>query len=477
MSQTAAAEAKNVPFGTRDKLAYAAGDFGCNMSFALKSYLTVYWTQYMGVDSVLLAGLLIVVQVWDAINDPLIGTIVDADHHQYKRNKFLAYISVGSIGLLFAGALCFLPFPNAPTMVKNILFVAGYMIWDAFYTVANVPYGSMLSLISDDPAERAQLSTWRSVGSMAGSIGTAIIVPMVIYDASSNLRGGLMFWMALIMGVIGLICFRFMVNNTVVRVNLPVTVKEDTPKFNVFHAMKNFLQNRAAVGATLAPFGMFIAMYGASTASTVMFQAYFNAAQISGIVSMLGYIGIFLYMPFINKIVLRFGKKEATVAGCCISVLAYVLMLVLPITPDTKGLMLFIVCQLINSLGSGIGTCLAWSLMADATDYGEWKFGVREEGTTYSLHSFFRKLGQSIGPSLGLLLATWLGYDAALGAAQPIEVATTMRYLVAFMYLLSAIIQLVAYGLVYNLDKKTLASMQSDLAERRAVAAAAAEEA
>ena len=73
-----------------------------------------------------------------------------------------------------------MPFPNAPGMVKNILFIAGYMIWDAFYTVANVPYGAMLSLISDDPAERAQLSTWRSVGSMAGVIGTAIIVPMVI---------------------------------------------------------------------------------------------------------------------------------------------------------------------------------------------------------------------------------------------------------------------------------------------------------
>ena len=468
MSQTTADETgRTVPFGMKDKLAYAAGDFGCNMSFALKSYLTIYWTQYMGIDSVLLAGLLIVVQVWDAINDPLIGTIVDADRHQYKRNKFLAYISAGSIGLLFAGALCFLPFPNAPGMVKNILFIAGYMIWDAFYTVANVPYGAMLSLISNDPAERAQLSTWRSVGSMAGVIGTAIIVPMVIYDASSNLRGGLMFWMALIMGVIGLVCFRFMVNNTVVRVNLPVTVKEDTPKFNVFHAMKNFLQNRAAVGATLAVFGSYIAIYGASTATTVMFQAYFNAAQISGIVSMLGYIGVFLYMPFINQIVRRFGKKESIVAGCCISVLAYILMLILPITPDTRGLVLFVVCQLINSLGAGIGTCLAWSLMADATDYGEWKFGTREEGTTYSLHSFFRKLGQSIGPSLGLLLATWLGYDAALGASQTLEVATNMRYLVAFMYLLSAVIQLVSYGLIYNIDRKTLETMEKDLAQRR----------
>ena len=109
-----------------------------------------------------------------------------------------------------AGALCYLPFPQAPGMVKNILFVAGYMIWDAFYTVANVPYGSMLSLISDDPIQRAQLSTFRSIGSMGGALLTGMLIPVIIYDNQNNLRGEQMFVIALIMGVIGLICFRFM---------------------------------------------------------------------------------------------------------------------------------------------------------------------------------------------------------------------------------------------------------------------------
>lgn len=92
--------------------------------------------------------------------------------------------------------------------------------------------------------------------------------------------------------------------------------------------------------------------------------------------------------------------------------------------------------------------------MADAIDYNEWKFGVREEGTTYALHSFFRKLAQGIGPSLGLVLATKLGYDASLKAAQTIEVATRMRYLVPIMYLGSYILMIIAYGVVFNLDKR-----------------------
>ena len=128
-------------FGMIDKLAYAAGDFGCNMSFALKGTITIFWTQFIGIDEMAMAGLLLLVQVWDAINDPVIGAMIDADKRQYKRNKFLQYIHVGSIGLMVAGAACFLPVAGFPQFAKSLMFVAGYILWDAFYTIANVPYG------------------------------------------------------------------------------------------------------------------------------------------------------------------------------------------------------------------------------------------------------------------------------------------------------------------------------------------------
>ena len=463
---------KDTTFGTIDKLAYAAGDFGCNMSFALKTYITIYWTQYMGIDSVLMSGLLILVQVWDAINDPLIGAVVDADTHKYKRNKFLQYIWVGSIGLLVAGAFCYLPFQGAAYWAKCIMFVAGYMFWDAFYTIANVPYGSMLSLITDDPTERAELSTWRSLGSMGGSILTSIVVPMVIYDSDSNLRGAWMFPMALIMGVIGFICFQFMIKNTVVRVDTDVKTGEEKPNFNFLKGIGNFLRNRPAVGATLAPVGLFIGMYGASTASTVMFQSYFNAASVSGIFSMISYIPVFIYPFFIDRLVNKFGKKELCAFGSVLMCIGYGLAVVLPISADTTGLIVYALCHLIAGFGSGMSTCLSWSLMADATDYNEWKHGVREEGTTYALHSFFRKLAQGIGPSLGLLLAAALGYDESLGSAQTTATALNMRYLTAVMYLVSGVIQLIAYALVYNLDKETTAQMNAELNERHAAQAA-----
>ena len=467
MAKQAKLDAKGFrKFGMIDNLAYAAGDLGCNMSFALKGTLIIFWTQFMQMDSVVYAGLLLLVQIWDAINDPLIGSIIDADHRRYKLGKFKTYIFAGSVGLVVAGALCFLPFPGVPDMVKNILFVAGYVIWDAFYTVANVPYGSLLSLISEDPGDRASLSAWRSIGSLAGNMVPMIILPFLIYDENNNIVGNRVFLAALIMGIFGFLCFQFMIRKTVIRGNEYVEIGEEMPKFNVLKAIGNFLKNRPAVGATLAAMGMFIGMQGTSAAVTVLFQSYFKNVQFSGIVSAFSMIPIIFFTPLARKMVVKFGKKELATFGGIICVIAGLGLVFLPITPDNNGVMIYVVCQLIYALGMGIYSTVSWSMMGDAIDYTEWKNGTREEGTVYSLHSFFRKLAQGMGPSIVLVIMVALGYVEADKGNQTIEVATNMRYLVSYLYLFAGAMQFVGLGLVYNLDKKTLGKMNAELAAR-----------
>ena len=461
---------KNRPFGIRDSLAYAAGDFGCNMSFALKGTMAIFWTQFMRMDSVLYGLLLILVQVWDAINDPLIGTIIDNDKRtNYKRGKFLAYIWLGSIGLLVAGSMCFIPWvKDASSLIKGIVFVAGYILWDAFYTVANVPYGSLLSLISDKPADRASLSAWRSVGSLVAQVAAMVLLPILIYDANNNIKGETVFFIALIMGAIGFVAFQFMIRNTTLRVDENVACNEDAPKFNIWVALKNFAKNRPAVGATLAAMGMFLGMQGATTAVTVMFQSYFKNVALSGAVAAFAMIPIVLFTPLARKLVTKYGKKELATLGAVCSVVACALMLILPISPDGSGLILYVVCQLINSLGMGIYSTVSWGMMGDAIDYNEWKNGTREEGTVYSLHSFFRKLAQGVGPSLALFVMAALGYSEINAGNQLFSVALNMRYLVAGLYLVSAVMQLIGLGLIYNLDKKSVEKMNAELAARHA---------
>ncbi len=454
-------------FGMRDCLAYAAGDFGCNMSFALKSTMAIFWTQFMGLD-LWYSLLLVIVQVWDAINDPLIGSIVDADKHKYKRNKFLQYIWVGSIGLIVGGALCFVPVPNAPVWAKMIIFIAGYVIWDAFYTVANVPYGSLLSLISGNVADRASLSAWRSVGSLVGNMVPMVILPFIIYDAENNLIGERVFIAALLMGVLGFILFQYMIKNTEIREDVDIKVN-DGEKFNVIKAMGNFVKNRPAVGATLAAMGMFIGQQGAATAVVVLFQSYFKNAQIQGVVSMFAMIPIVLFTPLARKMVVKYGKKELATVGSICCVIAALAMIFMPITPDNKGLLIYIVCQLVYSLGLGIYSTVSWAMMGDAIDYNEWKTGKREEGTVYALHSFFRKLAQGVGPALALVIMVALGYVGENEGNQTAEVALNMRYLVSYLYGVAGLFALVGLGWIYNLDKKKLAQMNEELAQRNTV--------
>ena len=470
-------------FGMRDCLAYAAGDLGCNMSFALKGTMALFWTQVMGM-SAWYSLLLVIVQVWDAINDPLIGSLVDADKRPYKRNKFLQYIWVGSVGLIVGGACCFLPFPQAPVWAKFIIFIAGYVLWDAFYTVANVPYGSLLSLISKDPADRASLSAWRSIGSLVGNMIPMVVLKLIIYNEDNSLNGNMVFLSAFVMGILGFICFQFMIKNTVIRVDQDVMCNEDQPKFNVLKAMGNFLCNRPAVGATLAAMGMFIGMQGATTAVDVTFQIYFKNPQISGLIAMFAMIPIVVFTPLARKMVTKYGKKELSKIGALCYILGAVCLFAAPlgIIPVSEGntgldLIVYIVAQLICSLGLGIYSTISWAMMGDAIDYNEWKTGNREEGTVYALHSFFRKLAQGIGPAVAVAIMGTMGYvnnaiDPETGAefidVNLISWAHTLeiRSLVAVLYLVAGLFIFVGLGLVYNLDKKTLTRMNEELAQR-----------
>ncbi len=455
-------------FGMRDKVSYAAGDLGCNMSFALKSTIMfVFWTQFMALGEELYATLLLVVQIWDAINDPLLGSLFDMDKRKYRHGKFKTYIFVGAAGLVLSGLFFFLPLPNAPKVMRCVMFVLGYVLWDAFYTVANVPYGSMMSVITMDGSERSQLSTWRSIGSMIGNILPMVLLPILCYDASNNLKGEVVFVAALVMGVIGFICFMFMLKTTTIRVDEnEVTISEKTEKFNVFKAMKNFIKNPPAVGATLAAMAMFIGMQGSSAATTVLFQSYFGNAQISGIVMLIGYLPMFLFMPFIKTIVDKWGKKEACSVGSAVSVFG-ALLLFLPLGKGMAGLVGYVIAQVFFGLGLGFYTCVSWALMADAIDYNEWKNGSKEEGTVYSLHSFFRKLAQGLGPSIVVLIMGALGYVGSNGGNQAFEVAERMKWLVAALYTFSAVVMFISITFVYNLDKKKVAQMTDELTARR----------
>ena len=178
-------------------------------------------------------------------------------------------------------------------------------------------------------------------------------------------------------------------------------------------------------------------------------------------------IPILLFTPLARKMVAKYGKKELATVGAIISIVASALLFI--VIPNNTGfdLIIYIACQLLYALGLGIYSTVSWAMMGDAIDYNEWKNGTRDEGTVYSLHSFFRKLAQGIGPSLIIFIMIALGYIGDNKGYHTWDVAVNMRYLVACTYLVSAILQFVGLGIVYNIDKKTLDTMNEQLDNRK----------
>ena len=519
-------DAKGYPkFGIRDKLAYAAGDLGCNMSFGLKGTVQTFWLVYMFLETGLFSILLLLVQAWDAINDPLIGSLIDSDRRKYKIGKYKTYIMVGAIGLLVGGAAVFMPFPNASTVVKAVLFVLGYIIWDAAYTMANVPYGTMLNIVTEDAGERAQLSVFRSIGGAVGGMLPGIILPMLIWqkvtfdpknptwfldkieipaDAAdkfvpenflnnpltgeayqagdkvlSPLTGGQIevllgekvFWAALIMGVIGFIFFMLMIKNITIRGNEYAQLNDEGgEKVNLIKSFGTFMKNRPAVGCTIAAMGMFLGMQSAGTANTIMFATHFGQASLSGLVMMVGFLPMFIFMPFATKLVKKYGKKEVASIGSIAGLIGGAILCCFPLCPKNIQLIVYMVGLIFFGLGMGFYNCVSWAMMGDAIDYQEWKFGKREESVVYALHSFFRKLAQGVGPAavIAIMGTPLIGYQSALGTiGQSAETAGRLCWLVAGLYTFRAVCQFVGVALIYNIDKKTLAQMTEDLAARK----------
>ena len=449
------------PFGMQDKVGYMLGDVGsCLLFNFIGSYLLVFYTDVFGISAAAVGTLMAVSRVWDAINDPMMGVIVDK-RKRTKDGKFRPYLKYMGIPLGIFTILTFLVIPNMPQGMKLPYAYITYIGFGMAYTAINIPYGSLASVMTNDPVQRTELSTWRNISSIFAMIPLMVLTPKLVFDASGAVSPKGFLIAAVLYVIIANIGYRLCYKMTTERIINEV--KEDAPKASLGETLKTLGKNKALIGLILSSLGTLTAMFLPNALNAYLFKDYFQAPGLLSLAGLLPMVGTFLAIPVTGKLVAKFGKKNIAIYSGIVSIAAYVVLVLFP----TKNPMLYIALITVSGFGTALYGMIVWALVGDVIDYQEYLSGKREEGIVYATYSLSRKLVQAIVGSIGGFALAAIGYQSGAATQAP-EVAESIRTIITVVPLIGFIFGTVCLKFVYNLSNKTLNEVNKELERRRA---------
>ena len=406
-------ESENVrPFGLRDKAGYLLGDLGNDFSFIFASmFLMIFYTKVWGVSTSLVGVLFLVARCVDACSDITMGVIADKAKPT-KDGKFKPWIKrmAGPVSimsfLMYQSSLA-----NASMTVKVIVMFATYLLWGSVcYTAINIPYGSMASAITNDPKERASLSTWRSLGGSFASVIIGTIAPQVIYYADANgnqLVSPEKFTMiAGIFSICAFICYILCFKLTTERVKFVSDDKKE--KVSIVKNLGIIAKNKALLAIIGAAIVLLLSSLMTQTINNYLFADYFKDVNSLSVLNMLGLPINLTLAAVIVKVSDKFGKKEVSMISMIIGGIIYIGCYVAKITNPW----IYVAMYTLATLFTTVFNMLIWANITDIIDYNEILTGKRDDGTIYGVYSFSRKLGQALAGGLGGFALTFIGYNS-----------------------------------------------------------------
>jgi GPH family glycoside/pentoside/hexuronide:cation symporter len=448
----------------REYMGYALGDTASNFFFqTFNIFLTYYYVDVWGIPATALLWMFPIVRLFDAVNDPVMGLIADRTNTRW--GKFRPYIFWGAIPYGICGYLMFAGPDFGPTG-KLVYAYITYALMLISYTVINVPYSSLLGVLSPSSRTRTQASSYRFMGAFAGGFLISLFVrPLVKFLGVNNEMRGFQWTMA-IFAVASVTLFWITFVTTKERVKPPTgqrtNVREELGE--LFHNWPWIMLLIASIFSTT-----FIALRSGSTIfyfkyvvgddkipiflgldRTTVFLSTGMLAQIAGTV----------LLSFIAR---RLDKKYTAAGLCAVTGVCFLMFYFLPI--DQFGLLVAL-----NALGylcMGPTSALTWALYGDVADYGEWKFGRRSTGLVFSASLFSIKTGIMVGGFLLPLFLASFGYvkDAMQTPRALLGITLAFSIVPGVIALLKA-----CALLIYPLSQKRVDDIEGELAFRRAAA-------
>ncbi len=446
--------------GAKNYIGYAICDMANNFAFCvMSSYLSVYCSDILGIKGWIISAIMIAARIWDGINDPIMGFFAQS-RKPGKNGKYRPFLLYGGYPLAVSAVLVFLKLSNNLTF--NTIWVAfAYILYGMLYTVLLVPYGSLASVMTTKDNERNILSMCRSVGGAAGNLPT-LIFPMLVMTAGTN--GNQMDANKLKIGMIIIAVFMVVMYTISYKLTTEtVVIEENYEKLSISKTIKSVIKNKAFVTMSIIGCLLIAAQMYTNTVNIYLFKDYFQKSGMNTVYMIVSYAPMIIMIPFINKLINKFGKKEISVVGLGISTIAAFLTYAL----HTSNIWLFIGLAVFINCGAGFMTLEIWSMAADIIDCNEWKTGKRGEASNYALFTFMRKIGQAIA-AFAPWFVSLVGYDADL-----VGMGTQSAEVLTGMYNVSTAIPFIMYGLmflmaiIYPLNKSTTNLMHKELDEAR----------
>ena len=452
--------------GIREKIGYGFGDMASSMFWKLfGSYLMIFYTDVFGMPAAVVGTMFLITRVWDSAFDPIIGVIADRTQSQW--GKFRPYLLYLAVPFAVIGVLTFTT-PDFSDGGKVIYAYLTYSLMMMVYSAINVPYASLLGVMSAEPRDRNTLSTYRMTFAYIGSfIALLLFMPMV--NQFSKGHGEQHGWMmsVIVIAVLCVLLFYGCFAWTTERVR-PIKERQNSLKGDLHDLLHNrpwwillgagvaaLVFNSIRDGATVYYFKYYVieeeyasvSLFGISFVLSGLYLAVGQAANI---------VGVVLAAPLSNCI----GKKRTYMWAMSIATVLSVFFYWF----DKEQLMLMFIFQVLISICAGSIFPLLWSMYADCADYSELKTGNRATGLIFSSSSMSQKFGWAIGSAVTGWLLAFYGFEA--NAVQGEEAIHGIRMFLSWLPAMGTVLSVIFISL-YPLSEKEMRKITNQLNDKR----------
>ncbi len=439
--------------GGAEKAAYGFWGFGSDLVFqTITIYLTYFYTDIFGITAAQVTALFLAARVWDAVNDPLMGAIVEKCH--FKHGKYIPWF----VGLCIPYGISTILVFTTPASIGKVAYAwFTYILFGMLFTGIIIPVTSLSSSMTQDPLERAKLNSFRMFCSGIGGVGCSILVPVLSEKLGTTPQNGYQRAM-IVLSVIMVISF--LTAGKMCKERVPESVLDKSEPFRWKDLPVQITKNKPL----LILFIMFLSAYTYNILVSSV-GTYFVTYNINGEISMatwslLQTLPSIVPMLFVPAIAKRIGKKMVVITGCVISAIGMLLFAVMP----ANAIMGFCIGKSLGAFGYGMTLATIWSTLPDCVEYGEYKTGRRCGGLVFSLASFSIKISMTIAGIVPTIVFSFVDYVP--NGVQNASCLLAIKMMNSLIPAIVLIIGILAYT-KYELTEKRFDEIVEELAKRR----------